>query len=233
MDEISNIIRNYMLPDRLSEELSWNVIQIFERKLEETDATPAGELSVAVLDKGFYKQVIREAKAWSVGIKGVAEATVLLPASYIGFSQALVFPDLDITTLGIRNHRFFLFHSAFAVWAMKKLYDTMLARQSGKHTVADKFVNKVLGVLGGSAAWGIGVHLIIDVFQPKSIVFPFVGSLVNGTLIDDNIWLLGNSIWCFKIGHDLFVLALGDDLKKVKSFVSDTFIEPLKEAVKK
>ena len=233
MDEISNIISKAALPYKLADELTWNAIKQAEKKLSEIDFAGSSDQAVAILDRSFYEQVIREARSWGKGIKGAAEATVLVPASFIGFTQGLGFPDLDISILGIGKHRFFLFHSAFAVWAMKKLYDTMLAKQSGQKTSIDKFVNKVLGVLGGSAAWGVGVHLTIDVFQPKSIVFPFIGSLVNGTLIDDNIWLLGNAIWCFKIGHDLFVLALGDDLGKVKSFVSETFIRPLKEAGEK
>ena len=232
MDDLTSIIRSSTLPDLLSSELSWSAIRLAERKLSEIDNSEPERHTIAVLDRDFYEQVLKEAKAWGEGLRIAAETTVLIPSAFIGFTTGLGFPDKDISSLGIGNHRFFLFHSAFAVWAMKKLYDTMLAKQSGQKTSIDRFVNKVLGALSGSAAWGVGVHLAIDVFQPKSIVFPFVGSLVNGTLIDDNIWLLGNAIWCFKIGHDLFVLALGDDFEKVKSFVSDTFIQPLKEVGK-
>jgi hypothetical protein len=41
----------------------------------------------------------------------------------------------------------------------------------------------------------VGCHLLLDVFQPKAVIFPFFGSLVEGTLVDDNLWLLGNALW--------------------------------------
>lgn len=70
---------------------------------------------------------------------------------------------------------------------------------------------------------GVGVHLMIDVFQPKAVIFPFIGSLVSGTLVDDNIWLIGNSLWAFKIGHDLMVLTVADELEIAKAWVKKKF----------
>ena len=66
-------------------------------------------------------------------------------------------------------------------------------------------------------------------FQPKSVIFPGIGSLIDGTLVDDNIWLFGNALYCFKIADDLYSLALGDDYKRVKLFVKERFLIPLKE----
>ena len=75
----------------------------------------------------------------------------------------------------------------------------------------------------GTVAAGVGIHLLVDVFQPKSIVFPFFGSLVEGTLVDDNIWLLGNSLWAFRISHEVFSLVLADEMTLAKDFASQRF----------
>ena len=106
-----------------------------------------------------------------------------------------------------------------------------------KRTVCDKslsttIINKIAGVVAGSGCFAIGCHLAIDVLQPKSIVFPYFGSLVDGTLVDDNIWLLGNSIYCFKISHDIFTFALGEDLERVKEFIKINFMEPVNEGLR-
>ena len=81
----------------------------------------------------------------------------------------------------------------------------------------------------GGCRGGNATHFtsLTDITQPKSIVFPFFGSLVSDTLIDDNIWMLGNSVYCFKVANDLYTLALGDDFKLVKNFVKENFFEPL------
>ena len=47
-------------------------------------------------------------------------------------------------------------------------------------------------------------------------MFPGIGTLVDGTLVDDNIWLFGNAIYCFKVADHLYALALGDDYQRVK-----------------
>jgi hypothetical protein len=92
-------------------------------------------------------------------------------------------------------------------------------------------VRTILGVAAGGLAFGVGCHLLVDTLQPKAVVFPFFGSLVEGTLIDDNLWLLGNAVWCFRISHDLFALALGDDLPKVKAYVQENFVKPVSEGL--
>jgi hypothetical protein len=143
----------------------------------------------------------------------------------------LGFPDKDISFLGIGNHRYFLFHSGIAIWGMRKLYEVYLNRSGKTSNVGDRVVQSILGIAGAGISFGVGLHLIIDVFQPKSIVFPFFGSLINGTLVDDNIWLMGNSLWCFKLSNDFLVLALGDDLPRVKSYVKEKFMIPAKEGL--
>jgi hypothetical protein len=135
----------------------------------------------------------------------------------------LAFPDLDITLLGVGYHRFFLFHSALGLVGLRYFYKQWLEKQAEPDRWASRVKRKVTGALLGGFATGVGVHLAIDVFQPKSVVFPFFGSLVDGTLIDDDIWLIANSLWAFKIAHDVFALSLADEFKDARQFVEKQF----------
>ena len=98
------------------------------------------------------------------------------------------FPDLDIRLLGIGKHRYFLFHSAIvplgALWAARKLQNISIL---GYLTTAF-----AIGFLAG-----VGIHLLTDVFQYKAVMFPFIGSLIDGTSIDDRLWEGGNALVCF------------------------------------
>jgi len=91
------------------------------------------------------------------------------------------FPDTDIRLLGIGNHRYFLFHSAivpFVVWlAVRKRGWLLLALAAG-------------------AAAGVGVHLAMDLFQTKPVVFPWAKTLVYNTSVDDRLWEGGNAALC-------------------------------------
>lgn len=88
------------------------------------------------------------------------------------------FPDWDIRLLGIGRHRHFLFHSSIVpllvMWGARKL----------------RYVS-VVGFLATTFAVGflvgVGVHLVTDVFQTKAVMFPFIGSLVDGTSVDDRL----------------------------------------------
>lgn len=182
-------------------------------------------------DDEVYSDIRQAAARWGEKVSDVAQMTIMVPAGIWSFSQFSSFPDLDISTLGIGNHRFFLFHSAAIVWALKKIYDARLARTAESEKTSDKVVDRILGVMAASGAWGVGIHLALDVFQPKSVVFPFIGSPVEGTLVDDNIWLMGNSLYCFHLGNQMFALALGNDLPRVKSFVKEKIIQPVSNGV--
>ena len=98
------------------------------------------------------------------------------------------FPDLDIKLLGIGKHRYFLFHSAIiplvAVWLHRKIRSVPVLG-----IIAVAFV---VGFLAG-----VGVHLVTDVFQKTKIYFPFIGTLVDGTSVDDRLWEGGNALLCF------------------------------------
>jgi len=226
MSHIRDIIRESKLKDNVSKEVAVGATKFTQYKLSEGIIEGEGRL---VFSNEFFESVKESAQRWERGVINAAKVGVLVPSTLVGFTAGFGFPDKDITLLGIGSHRYWLFHSAFGVWILERLYKAYLARQNENKSILDSAARKILGVIGGGAAWGVGVHLAIDIFQPKSIVFPFFGSLVDGTLVDDRIWLLGNSAWCFKIGHDFFALGLGDDFDKVKSYIKQTFISPLQE----
>ena len=97
------------------------------------------------------------------------------------------FPDYDISLLGIGNHRYFAFHSA----AIPVLFLVFL--HSRRPLTALTWILMSVACGAGSA---LGVHLLIDAFQKKAVIFPIIGSLVDGTFVDDRLWLLANSLVC-------------------------------------
>jgi hypothetical protein len=176
-------------------------------------------------DGSFHRDFwegIRTAKRLT--IQG-AKFTVLAPVSLFSFFGGLGFPDKDISVLGIGYHRFFAFHSGLVPYALKKLYDRYLREYGDQTTLSHHVLRKAAGVAGSAFAFGVGLHLLVDVFQPKSVVFPGFGSLVDGTLIDDDLWLIGNSVWCFKIARDLLVLSCAPELESARAFVRSRFQE--------
>ena len=185
----------------------------------------------AYFDEAVYSDIRRAASQWGQKLADVAQVTVMVPAGIWTFAQFSDFPDLDISTLGIGNHRYFLFHSAAVVWMMKKIYDARLARTRGTDRIGDRVIDRMVGIMAASGAYAVGIHLALDVIQPKSVVFPFIGSPVSGTLIDDNIWLLGNALYCFYLGNQMFALALGEDLGRVKEFVTENFVQPVSQGL--
>jgi hypothetical protein len=186
---------------------------------------------VLAFDHSFYQEVKLRARYWKQRSGVYTKMAILIPTGLFSFSAMYGFPDKDISLLGIGNHRFFLFHSGVAIWIMRKIYEAQLARTGDSRLLRDRVVNKIAGVAAGSAAFAVGCHLLVDIMQPKSIVFPFIGSLVKGTLVDDDLWLLANGLWCFKMGTDMFSLALGDDLPLVKAYVRRTFLDPIAEGL--
>ncbi len=154
-----------------------------------------------------------------------AKYSVLVPTGWFGLTRGMMAPDLDIRYLGIGRHRFFLFHSSIGLFILRKLYLEWLksTEEASDYWVFRNARRKAAGALLGSFALGVGIHLAIDVFQPKAVIFPFIGSLVKGTLVDDRVWLMGNSLWAFQISHDIFSLVLAEEMDAAKAFASRYF----------
>jgi len=153
----------------------------------------------------------------------LSKAAVLLPVGALAMLEGRAFPDLDISILGIGNHRYFLFHSAFGLVALRYLYRRWLQSQKDPESLRSRAIGKVAGVALGSFALGVAIHLAADVLEPKSVVFPFFGSLVEGTLVDDRIWLLANSLWAFQIGARTFTLILAPELAAARAYMAQHF----------
>jgi hypothetical protein len=116
---------------------------------------------------------------------------------YVGFALIVIgaviaypFPDLDIKVLGIKNHRYFLFHSAFFPAVVYWIF----------HRNIESVFSRIIKILISGFSFGLALHLFADVFQYKSIVFPFAKTLIYGTSIDDRLWEGINGFLCFLIG---------------------------------
>lgn len=105
------------------------------------------------------------------------------------------FPDFDIRLMGIRAHRNFLFHSAALTLVL-----FLLVRKRNLQRVLWKLAAALVMGVG----IGIGVHLFADVFQSAHVLFPFVGSLVDGTSLDDRLWVGVNSLASFSMSFALY-----------------------------
>lgn len=218
-DEVKRVVNASLIPSRLAAESFNNGLQTIDKLIASGKQEGGGFLTSL--------EYLRQARDVATGLLHdgyeFAKAGVLIPVGLFGLSQGMAFPDLDIRLLGIGYHRFFLFHSALGLVGLRYFYRQWLEKQSEPDKWANRVKRKISGALLGGFAVGVGVHLAIDVFQPKSVVFPFFGSLVDGTLVDDDIWLIANSLWAFKIAHDVFALSLADELRDAKQFVKKQF----------
>jgi hypothetical protein len=125
----------------------------------------------------------------------VVKRLFAVAVALVGIFLFLKFPDLDIRILGIGAHRNFLFHSAAIVLVF---YLLMNRRDSMRlHWL---IINCIIAGCG----IGIGIHLAADLLQSKAVLFPFVGSLIDGTSLDDRLWLGANSAGCFLISFLTF-----------------------------
>jgi hypothetical protein len=104
------------------------------------------------------------------------------------------FPDLDIPIVGIGMHRFFLFHSA--IIPLVFFFVVIIFRA--------ELLKVILYSVCGSFCAAVGIHLFTDLFQPTAIKFPLIGSLVDGTSLDDRLWELGNLLLCLLLAFVLY-----------------------------
>ncbi|MGI6114276.1 MAG: hypothetical protein ACOYEJ_09195 [Mahellales bacterium] len=224
MYDINSIIKNHLLPSKLCYESMKGGIKTLDILL--SNNYPRDDSIIT--DINFLKRSRDEINNMIKDGYQLAKYSVLLPMGIWGFSKGLMAPDLDIKLLGIGRHRYFLFHSALGLVLLRHLYFKWIEKYEYENKWGNRVKKKIAGTLLGGYAVGVGVHLAIDVFQPKSIVFPFFGSLASGTLVDDNIWLLANSLWAFYIGCNLFSLVLADEISQAKKFIKKYFNKPIK-----
>ena len=160
---------------------------------------------------------------------GVLLAAGALALEGVAIGDAI--PDKDITLLGIGYHRFWALHSAAAAWVARDFVQRVDLATAGE--TANPLVIKLAASAAAGGAVGIGIHLLKDgafgkLDGQKSVVFGVPGlfrrnTLVKGTYLDDDAWLLGNSLWAFKIASDLLVLAYGDDFAVARAWARSTY----------
>ena len=210
-------------PQRLSAQYlqkSWgNAEQILNRPPEE-----GSDSSDLIRDLSFFHGLRDRVNQGLDSVYTTGKMTVLTPVGMFGLWEGFAAPDWDITTMGIGYHRFFLFHSAIGLAVLRRFHRQWQAHLAQTdNSFGGQVKQKLAGALLGAGAAGVGLHLLVDVFQPKSVVFPFFGSLVEGTLVDDNLWLLGNSLWAFKISRDVFTLVLADEAAVARNYAEQQF----------
>lgn len=181
--------------------------------------------------------VLLARRAWDSApteLRTIANAGVLLGAGAVSIGGLLVgdaLPDEDISLLGIGMHRFWLLHSALAAWAARDLLEGLRLLDEGSR--AHPRVAKLCAAAAMGGAVGIGIHLSADGMfglfgGEKSVVFGVPGiyvrhTLIPGTYLDDDLWLLGNSAWAFKIAHDIAVVAFAEEEDSARRWASATF----------
>lgn len=215
-ETFKNIVDNITLPRKISFKSAQKTIDYIDDMLRDN--------LNSILNNDSLKKMKNELNDFLAKGKNIAKFGVFVPLGVFGLSEGIAAPDWDIPLLGIGNHRYFIFHSAIGLVVLRYFYKQWLS-QLEENSMSNNIKKKVSGALLGSLAFGVGVHLAVDVFQPKSIVFPFFGSLIDGTLVDDNIWLLGNSLWAFKISHDIFALTYAKELETAKNYVKNNFMK--------
>ncbi len=218
-EEIRRIVRPHQLAGEWNRQGWQKGEELFNG---EFGALPEG--NGLIQDFSLYQELRQSLNRKFDTVYKVGALTVLAPVGAFGLVEGFAAPDWDISLMGIGYHRYFLFHSAFGLILLRRFYrQWQLRALESQPGWGGKVKQKIAGTLFGTVAAGVGLHLLTDVFQPKSVVFPFFGSLVDGTLVDDNIWLLGNSLWAFRISHEVFSLVLADELNMAKEYAGNHF----------
>lgn len=140
---------------------------------------------------------------------------------FISFSTGVVagysFPDKDIGWLGIGKHRNIFTHSVLPLIFIKLLAQLLLRiinktelyleESNDERDILEtlKIVKNHLGALALGTSVGVGSHLIIDgVFQPGGTIRgPGFNTIIHGTTVDDQAFLLINSFFCILLGYEI------------------------------
>lgn len=229
MDSVlKSAVEEYLVVDRfVRERVLWGGyrFEVYDISTAEDIGTRGGLFKVSPNISSLGRDLWEKVPA---GMRATLAAGVLVPVSLVSLRAGLVFPDLDIRLLGIGWHRYFLFHSGAAVWLLREFWESYQKWVDGGKVPS--LLTKVVGTVATCGAVGVALHLAKDALidGDKSIVFGIpglgkVGSLVRGTLMDDDLWLLGNSVWAFKLAGDVVAVTFGEELQAAREFVKKEF----------
>jgi hypothetical protein len=119
---------------------------------------------------------------------------LFISITLIGSTIFYFFPDLDISLLTIKYHRFFLFHSVIIPYL---LYILLIRFRTKLPTIIATIVLSCI-------TFGISVHLITDIVPRKTVNFIIVNTLIEGTYVDDMLWIILNMLLGFLLVYILF-----------------------------
>ncbi|MEW6769956.1 MAG: hypothetical protein AB1330_01000 [Bacillota bacterium] len=201
-------------------ETDWSGLK---QKLNRRYKIVAQHPTIKAVENSCAQIYLRLPPKWRLILEG--SLLVVVPAAAL--KAGFFLPDKDIELFGIRWHRLWFFHSALGFWLLKKFFDKYNQCRDDRDMLM-----KLVAALGGAAAIGVGLHLAKDALVDggKSVVFGIPGllginTIIPGTFIDDDAFLLANSLWAFKISKDFFVYAFGDDYGKVKEYVQRNYLK--------
>lgn len=172
--------------------------------------------------------VLRSAQAFwrelPVGVRLSGKVIVYAPILAKSTAIGLSFPDLDFVVpgIGIGGHRWAVTHSAVAAWLAKQGLATI--DQYVSNEIARTAMRQATAAAGAGFAIGIAIHLLKDAFvdgdQTVRFRVPFIGgpgTLLQGTYLDDDIWLGGNGLYALKLAGDMLVMGFGEDALEAKA----------------
>lgn len=180
-------------------------------------ATEDGRMAISAEWETLIRAVIADAALHPVQ---TAKYGVLIPTGMMSVEAGFHLPDLDISLIGIQHHRYFLFHGPFAAYLLYRFF-RFLEDKYDTDTLVDRVIRLVGGSVASGVSLGIGIHCLTDLFQPKSIQFPVIGSLVNGTLIDDNLWLFGSALYSMHVSREIVACVFARDLASARQYFQD------------
>jgi hypothetical protein len=157
----------------------------------------------------------------------------------VGVWHGVLIPDFDITDLGIGFHRHFLYHSAtpaaIASFLRRRVFEKIKSFNERKGYLSPKkieLIEKAAALYVAGMAIGQAGHFIADATWQgsKAIVWRIPGifdlksltgsnSLVPGTLLDDHLWLWGNTVVALKIAWEELKFALGKEHPMIKAMM--------------
>lgn len=174
--------------------------------------------------RGSIQKAVRQARHWAVKNPGkVMAVTVSVIA---GIRAGTAFPQLGATLLGVTTGSHWLFHSAVAPYAFRKLTEKYIdylkqqeqllaeGRLSDVEKARCEFQRNVVKYVGapllGVFSITVGGTLIAESLSPSRIVgFP-IEVILGGNPILSSIWLFANGLICIHNGYKFFLIALAD-----------------------
>ena len=110
----------------------------------------------------------------------------LVSAGFVGY-LAFPLPTVDVEVLGEGASRNFLFYSALLPVLLLLSCSLLESRPFTRVVTAGATVG---------AAIGIGAQLVKALFVAEPVTFFALGSIFPDTLVDDALWLIGNTVTC-------------------------------------